>query len=73
MLRSFYRYSFVIAILFLAACSKDNTGADDNDGLSAFSADSLRQHNAELSYDAFTGRKPFSEGDTKTNNYMIDH
>ncbi len=53
---------------FLPAINR--TPKDDNDGLSAFSADSLGKHIAQLSSDDFTGRKPFTEGETKTINYL---
>ena len=65
--------SFLMAIFFVllfASCNQDETQIDENDGLAAFSADSLGKHIAQLSGDDFTGRKPFSEGETKTINYL---
>lgn len=64
--------SFLIAALFIALFSSCNQqdAQNDNDGLSAFSADSLGKHIAQLSSDDFTGRKPFTEGETKTINYL---
>ncbi|MBI1343476.1 MAG: M28 family peptidase [Terrimonas sp.] len=65
---------FFPAVLFLFSTSliscnnKDHLG--DNDGLAAFSADSLGSHIAQLSSDAFEGRKPFSAGETKAINYI---
>lgn len=69
MIRFFLSYGFVIVLLALIAC-KGNKTVDDQDGLSAFNADSLGKHIAELSSDDFMGRKPFSEGETKTINYL---
>lgn len=64
--------SFLIAVLFIALFSSCNQqdAQNDNDGLSVFSADSLGKHIAQLSSDDFTGRKPFTEGETKTINYL---
>ncbi len=63
-------FFFVMALLFITACNNDKTATDDQDGLAAFSADSLGAHIATLSADEFTGRKPFSEGETKTIDYL---
>lgn len=68
-----YRFSlFITAVFLIASCNNDQTVSDPQDGLSAFSADSLGMHIAKLSSDEFTGRKPFSEGETKTINYLKD-
>ncbi len=61
--------SLSIATLLLASC-KTNTPVDDSDGLAAFSADSLGKHISVLASDDFAGRKPFTEGETKTINYL---
>lgn len=58
------------AIIFLAACNRNKPTTSDEDGLAAFSADSLRLHVAELSDDSFQGRKPFTEGETITIEYL---
>ena len=68
--RLLLRNSLIITLLVLVACSNDKAGVDDADGLSAFSTDSLAKHIATLSSDDFAGRKPFSEGETKTINYL---
>ena len=60
----------VIAISLYSSCDENKTTIDEQDGLSAFNTDSLGKHIAELSGDDFTGRKPFSEGETKTINYL---
>ncbi len=61
---------FLLGVILFTSCGQNETTADDQDGLSAFSADSLGKHIAHLSSDDFTGRKPFSEGETKTINYL---
>jgi len=58
------------ACLLLPACKGNESASADSDGLAAFSADSLGKHIAQLSHDSLTGRKPFSEGETKTINYL---
>ncbi len=69
MFRFVFRYASVVLLLAMIACN-NHPGADDSDGLSAFSTDSLGKHIAELSSDTYMGRKPFSEGETKTINYL---
>jgi Zn-dependent M28 family amino/carboxypeptidase len=65
-----YRSIFptVIILVVMASCSQQKAG--DTDGLAAFSADSLGKHIQTLSSDEFTGRKPFTDGETKTINYL---
>ncbi len=65
------RFLTVISIVaVLGACNPSGTGIGEEDGLSAFSADSLGKHIAVLSGDDFLGRKPFTEGETKTIQYL---
>ncbi len=58
------------ALIFLAACNQNKPKISDEDGLAAFSADSLKLHVAELSHDSLQGRKPFTPGETKTIAYL---
>jgi len=58
------------ALIFLAACNQSKPKFSDEDGLAAFSADSLKLHVAELSHDSLQGRKPFTIGETKTIAYL---
>ena len=58
------------ALVALAACNQNKPLVSEEDGLAAFSADSLRLHVAELSDDSLQGRKPFTEGETKTIAYL---
>jgi Zn-dependent M28 family amino/carboxypeptidase len=67
--------SFLVAafsVLLFTSCKQGETVIDDQDGLSAFSTDSLAKHIAQLSSDDFMGRKPFTEGETKTITYLKD-
>lgn len=57
-------------VVALAACNQNKPTLSDEDGLAAFSADSLKLHVAELSHDSLMGRKPFTEGETKTIAYL---
>lgn len=63
-------YYLLTSVVFLAACNINNSEISEDDGLSAFSADSLRLHVAELSHDSLQGRKPFTQGETKTIAYL---
>ncbi len=62
-------FSF-ISLLLLATCNQKNDTVNNDDGLAAFSADSMKQYIAMLSSDSFMGRKPFTEGETKTISYL---
>ena len=64
-------YLALAAILIFASCNKSRPIANnDEDGLAAFSADSLRLHVSQLSHDSLMGRKPFTEGEAKTVAYL---
>jgi len=56
-------------LILLASCNQ-KTVTDDNDGLAAFNADSMKNHIAMLASDSFLGRKPFTEGETRTIAYL---
>ena len=60
--------SITTALLFTACNNKDESASQD--GLSALNADSLLLHIKQLSDDSFLGRKPFTEGETKTVAYL---
>jgi Zn-dependent M28 family amino/carboxypeptidase len=66
---SFRKLASLAIIISLASC-KQGTTVDHEDGLTVFNADSLKQHIAVLASDAFMGRKPFTEGETKTVAYL---
>lgn len=63
-------YIAIAAIILFSACRQNASDANDLDGLQAFSTDSLRLHVAQLSHDSMQGRKPFTEGETKTIAYL---
>lgn len=59
-----------IVLITLAAAGLASCKGDDKEGLAAFSTDSLGLHIAQLSSDSFQGRKPFTEGETRTIQYL---
>ncbi|MFN3665782.1 MAG: M28 family metallopeptidase [Sediminibacterium sp.] len=59
-----------ICLLAMAAFSACSTGFDPEDGLTIFNADSVKQHVSILASDSFMGRKPFTEGETLTVDYL---
>lgn len=60
-----------LTVVALTSCNTDKpTRSAEEDGFAAFSADSLRLHVAELAHDSLMGRKPFTEGETKTIKYL---
>jgi Zn-dependent M28 family amino/carboxypeptidase len=60
-----------IAVIVLSAC---NSGSDSapvtREGESTFSAEAMKQDIVILASDSFMGRKPFTEGETKTVAYL---
>lgn len=60
---------FFAVIVFLLSCNTTGTNTD-NDGLAAFSKDSLAAHIKILSSNEFEGRKPFTIGEAKTIDYL---
>jgi Zn-dependent M28 family amino/carboxypeptidase len=65
---SFRKLLYAVPVILLASCSQN--AVDHEDGLAAFSADSMKAHVAVLASDDFMGRKPFTEGETKTIAYL---
>lgn len=61
--------AFSLLAVFIVACNQD-LPVDRQDGLAAFSADSMRSHIAMLASDSFMGRKPFTTGETRTIDYL---
>ncbi|MEJ7767421.1 MAG: M28 family metallopeptidase [Chitinophagaceae bacterium] len=57
-------------ISLTVGCNENNVGPGEEDGLAAFSADSMKKHIAMLASDSFEGRKPFTAGETKTIDYL---
>ena len=61
-----------VITLMLAACNQPATNdkSSSDDGSAAISADSIKQYISVLAADSFMGRKPFTEGETKTVAYL---
>ncbi len=66
-MHNFLKISPWLSIILFAACTQIDK---HEDGLAAFNADSLKHHISVLASDAFMGRKPFTEGETKTISYL---
>ena len=64
-------YLALAASLIFASCNQSQPESNDEDGLAAFSADSIRLHVSELADDSLQGRKPFTIGETKTIAYLL--
>lgn len=64
------KFTCLLSLVFFAACNQNSKTVNDDDGLAAFSADTLKKHVAVLASDSFLGRKPFTEGETKTISYL---
>ncbi len=60
----------LLCLIFFTACNPKSKIVIPDDGLSAFSADSLKSHIAMLASDSFMGRKPFTTGETRTLDYL---
>lgn len=60
----------LVAFILLSGCNQKSNSFIHEDGLAAFSADSLKLHVSVLSSDLFEGRKPITPGETKTIDYL---
>jgi Zn-dependent M28 family amino/carboxypeptidase len=58
------------AILLTALSCNQPPAVDTEDGIATISADSIKRHIAVLAADSFMGRKPFTDGETKTVAYL---
>ena len=65
-----YRLLTCISIMLVVSCNQDEEPVDTNDGLNFFSTDSIKKNVAILASDSFMGRKPFTEGERKTINFL---
>lgn len=63
-------FTVVGVVLAFTACNNPGKAAADKEGAPAFNTDSLVKHIKILSSDSFRGRKPFTEGETKTIAYL---
>ena len=65
------RLCLAAAGLFFTACSSDKNGGDaDSVAIKMINDSSFAQHLQVLASDEFMGRKPFTEGETKSINYL---
>lgn len=63
------RISIFLFIIMLSVACDQNQSQNNNEG-SLFNMDTLAKDISVLSSDAFEGRKPFTEGENKTINYL---
>ena len=70
MYKAFRWLAFLAIISFTACNQKPTTTTSDDDGSALLNADSLKQYVSVLASDSFMGRKPFTEGETKTISYL---
>jgi Zn-dependent M28 family amino/carboxypeptidase len=61
---------FIFATIALLACNRKISLPKTAFNAASLNADSLRGHVAVLASDSFLGRKPFTEGETKTIQYL---
>ena len=61
-------FKFLVLLLFIS-CENDKK---DTTGLVEVSQETLGNHIEQLASDEFLGRKPFTEGEVKTVNYLKD-
>ena len=59
-------FSFIVFIILVISCRQKDSVGD----ISPFNTDSLAKNISVLSSDEFQGRKPFTEGEDKTINYL---
>ena len=60
----------LLCLILIAACNQKKQTVSPEDGLASFSAGSLKKDISVLASDSFMGRKPFTEGETKTIDYL---
>jgi len=65
-----FRLATLFALLISACSNEKKISNDDSEDLSSFNGDTLAMHIRTLASDEFKGRKPFTEGETKTINYL---
>ena len=70
-MRSYFVPLSLAAATFLAVgCGENKTALKDEDGLAAFSADSLGKNIEVLASDSFLGRMPFTKGEDLTIDFL---
>jgi Zn-dependent M28 family amino/carboxypeptidase len=66
----FFQHLLLAGTAILAFSCNQTSKIDEQDGLSAFNKDSLAGHIKILASDEFKGRRPFTDGETKTIGYL---
>src|SRR6478752_5777029 len=66
----FIPLSMAAASLLAVGCGENKTQLKDDDGLAAFSADSLGKNIEVLASDSFLGRMPFTKGEDLTIDFL---
>ena len=61
-------FAFFTTLVFISCGEKQNTASEE--GLDQFNKDSFALAVKEMSSDEFLGRKPFTQGETKTLEYI---
>lgn len=64
------QYIFSLLTIVITCSCHLNGSVSNDDGLAAFSADSLRENTAILASDSFEGRKPFTNGEKKAIRFL---
>jgi Zn-dependent M28 family amino/carboxypeptidase len=60
----------LLIVVFFISCNQGNKSTSTSDDQSTINADSMKHDLAIIASDSFIGRKPFTEGETKTINYL---
>lgn len=68
----YHKLSIAVAAVLVLSCNNPEKTGNDEEGMSSFNADSLVKDIKVLASDSFRGRKPFTEGETKTIAYLQD-
>ena len=69
-MHSISRLIIVLVLFSITSCNTASKAPDHEDGLAAFSADSLIKNITVLASDSFLGRKPFTAGEKRTVDYL---
>ena len=65
-----FKYSIAAIVFLTISCTSQNEKGPSDEGLTTFSADSLKKNIAVLASDTLLGRMPFTEGETRTIRYL---
>src|SRR5436190_17766692 len=71
MYKCFTVVSFLSCMLCFLCCKQGATSSDMQEGIAVFNKDSLAKHIIILASDSFQGRRPFTIGETRTVDYLI--